>query len=891
MLPSHVFVSLRVMLNFHPFCGTGWQGGTKPPHLDLAGKDERDSTTVEGGSVPAKSIEWSWPRDRRGAMEDAWMPECEDVDVERNGGPTNIRIVKRAPRMGDTERQRKANVRKRSGNALEENLNMGSTTQAFEDAIASDSLAMLQLAYKYCSARLKKKVNCIVQDVNTQSFQNVVDFVRNNNSKKQDDTVVRIGNPLPVGLLVVGGISSIDHAKSFRVLCSLLNTDMCCSANLHGGSLLKSKVWNAQSEAISKTLNSLLKQVSGLETDADDTCALALWHEECGRGRTVVVVIEEVEAADPEVLKELVHVLSDLGSKIPISLLLGLSTLGNHLYDILPSNVVSRTIIQKFETKPSMQQMEALVEQLFLDLDDMLPFCLCPRTISYLDEHFLRRDMSLDAFEKSIHFALVNHFFAKPLCATLPCFEYIADGSSTQPPEVDTGDVEIAGVVKDVNNLPESLLGALRKVSSLSAGSSKDWRKHLRRTIQMSIQSRREWILALHLLHVSAAHVGCTGAGSGFTFRELHRDASDPSYFAKSTDVGNTSSGLQLLAKLRSKIEELPRESVLALVEKWEALLQGKLGLLTDALEELKDVKEELQSSTVSQGSTELPSKDFPDEKSNFLSNSNTQAESEPENPSTSKPTRLSAARRKGALIAHVNALALSQKQNGKGRVDRDITRGIGARLGDLLFDVAAQHATKCPANLPGAELFCLSAFSSLKQAFLEPSPRQALEGVLQNPAQPIPFEKLGGLMQGGSNRHDWHVAYQSLQKFDRVVDMQEWCASFSDGISTEKLQMNGRAESRRDRGVRKQAGDPTPQKAVRLTQQLRQRKAQTSASKTKRFDWSSTDPLVVRFLQAVTELQISGIVRPCKRRQGEYVERLVHDGSVLEVDGIEMDE
>lgn len=846
---------------------------------------------MEGRTVPAKSIEWAWPRDQRGAMEDAWMPEYEDVDVEMRGGPTNIRIVKRAPRMGDTERQRKANVQKRKGNALAENANMGSAIQAFEDGVPSDSLDMLQLAYKYCSARLKKKVNGIVQDVNTQSFQKVVDFVRKNNSKKQDNSLGRIGTPLPVGLLVVGGISSIDHAKSFRVLCSLLNTDMCCSANLHGGSLLKSKVWNAQSEAVSKTLNSLLTQVSGLETDADDTCALAHWHEECGRGRTVVVVVEEVEAADPEVLRELVHVLSDLGSKIPISLLLGLSTLGNHLYDILPSNVVSRTIIQKFETKPSMQQMEALVEQLFLDLDDMLPFSLCPRTISYLDEHFLRRDMSLDAFEKSIHFALVNHFFAEPLCAILPCFEYIAGGIHTMPPEVNTGDNEVAGVLKDVNNLPENLLGRLRKFSSLFAGSSKDWRKHLSHTIQTSIQSRREWVRALRLLNVSAAHVGCTGAGSGFTFRELHRDASNPSYFAKSTDVGDVSSGLHLIAKLKAKIEELPRESVLALVEKWEDLLQGKLGLLADALKELKVVKEELQSPTVSQGTTELPSKDFQDDKSGFLSNSYTQPESDSENKLTSKPTRLSAARRKGALKAHVNALALSQKQNEKGCVDRDITRGVGARLGDLLFDVTVHHATKCPISLPGAELFCLSAFSSLKQSFLEPSPRQALEEVLQNPTQRIAFGKPGGCMQGGSNHHDWYVAYQSLQKFDRVVDMQEWCASFSNGVGIEQLPPTGKAASRKHRNVGKQTTDPRPQKAVRLTQQLRQRKARTSASKTRRFDWSSTDPLVVRFLQSVTELQISGIVRPCKRRQGEYVERLVHNGSVPEVEGIEMED
>uniref|UniRef100_A0A7S3UD27 Origin recognition complex subunit 3 n=1 Tax=Picocystis salinarum TaxID=88271 RepID=A0A7S3UD27_9CHLO len=768
---------------------------------------------------------------------------------------------------------------------------MGSTTQAFGDGVPSDSSDMLQLAYKYCSARLKKKVNGIVQDVNTQSFQNVVDFVRKNNSKKQGNVVGRIGTPLPVGLLVVGGISSIDHAKSFRVLCSLLNTDMCCSANLHGGSLLKSKVWNAHSEAVSKTLNSLLKQVSGLETDADDACALANWHEECGRGRTVAVVVEEVEAADPEVLKELVHVLSDLGSKIPISLLLGLSTLGNHLYDILPSNVVSRTIIQKFETKPSMQQMDALIEHLFLDLHDLLPFSLCPRTISYLDEHFLRRDMSLDAFEKSIHFALVNHFFAEPLCAILPCFEYIADRSHSKPPEVNTGEIESAGVLKDVNKLPENLLERLRKNSSLFVGSSGDWKKHLQLAIQMSIRSRREWVLALRLLNISAAHVGCTGAGSGFTFRELHRDASDPSYFAKSTDYGNMSSGLHLVAKLRSKIEELPRDSVLALVEKWEDLLQGKLGLLADALKELEDVKEELQSPTLSQGTTELPSKDFQDDKSGFLSNSNAQAESDSENKLTSKPTRLSAARRKGALIAHVNALALSQKQNSKGHADRDITRGVGARLGDLLFDVAVHHAAKCPINLPGAELFCLSAFSSLKQSFLEPSPRHALEEVLQNPTQHIPFGKLSSCMQGGSNHHDWYVAYQSLQKFDRVVDMQEWCASFSDGVSIKQLPSTGKADCHKHRNVGKQAADSRPQKAVRLTQQLRQRKSRSSASNTRRFDWSSKDPLVVRFLQSVRELQISGIVRPCKRRQGEYVEHLVHDGSVPEVEGIEMED
>eukprot|EP00963_Diacronema_lutheri_P011582 scaffold1401_cov330-Pavlova_lutheri.AAC.170 len=824
-------------------------------------------------------------------MEDMRLMGHEDDDVETSRGPANIRIVKMAPQVGATDRQRKANVRKERGRKSEEAENGGLAARSVLDWKPSQLSNKLQQSFEYCSARLKQKINSVVQDINTESLGVVVDFVEKNSSKIQEHAVITIGNPLPVGLLIVGGISSIDHAKSFKVLCGLLSSEKCCSASVHGSSLVKSKIWNAQSEAVNRALNSLLKQVSGLDSDADDTTALAHWHRECGEGRTVAVVIEEVEAADPEVLKEFVHVLSDLGSEIPVNLLLGLSTLGNNLYDILPSNVISRTVIRRFETKPSIQQKEIMIEKLFLDPRDLLPFALCPKTTSYLDEHFLRRDMSLDAFERSVHFALVSHFLAEPLCATLPCFEFVSNECESTEADALIERGKGPDVLKDVDGLPESFLEQLSEVFSLCTHTGKSRKHHLQLTMQTTIRSRREWILALRLVNASAAHVGCTGVGSGLTFRELHRDASDPSFFTRSSEIGEISPGLHLIAKVRSRIEDLARETALALVEKWEALLRENPGLLTDVVGELEHVRNELQTpANASETSGKILQEQVCQELGSVPSTA-TPTDFPPEHAVSSKPRRLSAARRKGALVAHVNALAVGRNETDTGQARRDITRGVGARLGDLLYDVAVQHATKCPISLPGAELFCLAASSSLKQSFLEASPRQAMEDVLLNPTKYDTNEKLSDSMQGNGFRNDWSVAYRTLQKFDRILDMQEWCATFVDQIGDKRLPTTSRQGSTK----RQNTGRPTPglgtRKEVRLTQQLRQRKARTASSASTKFDWSSSDPLVVRFLQAAVELQISGIIRPCRRRQGDYVERLVHEGPVPDAEDIDLEE
>nr|POE84913.1 origin of replication complex subunit 3 [Quercus suber] len=158
------------------------------------------------------------------------------------------------------------------------------------------------------------------------------------------------------GLVLTKNMEFVDDLLTFEEVGLCLKSHGCHVANL------SSLDFSAKS-GIGGCLRGLLRQFLMSTLDAADMSILASWYREQENNNSpVVVIIDDMERCCGSVLSEFILMLSEWVVKIPIILLMGVSTTLDAPRNLLPSNVLQQLCPSKFVLGSPAERMDAVVE-------------------------------------------------------------------------------------------------------------------------------------------------------------------------------------------------------------------------------------------------------------------------------------------------------------------------------------------------------------------------------------------------------------------------------------------------------------------------------------------------------------------------------------------------
>ncbi len=408
----------------------------------------------------------------------------------------------------------------------------------------------------------------------------------------------------PAGLVLAGGVNSADGERAFPALAEHLRAGGCYVALLRA---------DAFARGLPEALGAALRGLSGLAAPgAAGSDALAAWYEEeagegggeeeadeaegaegsedegvdaaagggaspppspggtrrrrgerrapavpaaarcaAARRRPLVIIVEGVEGVEPGALADFVTSLSENHSRLPATLVLGLTTTAAALTAALPPALVDRALAcRHFSLATAFARLDTLVREVLLDLNGWPGLLFGAGVVAELWELFLLHYFSPAIVRLGLRAAAVRHFARSPAshlaAALLPPPGALAGG-------VYDGRAAGAALAAAVAALPPAGAAAARAAARAPArgGSAAG---AVAGAVAAAAAAARAWALALHWTVAAGA---AAGLGSGFTYWQLYRDALAPGFAA--------GRGRALLARLERGLRRLDARAAAAL--------------------------------------------------------------------------------------------------------------------------------------------------------------------------------------------------------------------------------------------------------------------------------------------------------------------------------------
>lgn len=127
----------------------------------------------------------------------------------------------------------------------------------------------------------------------------------------------------------------------------------------------------------------------------------------------LVVVIEDFEAFDADVLKELISILSYYQADIPFVLVLGLATSADALHRMLPRSVSGRLATRKFTFHSSSESFEEIFKEVIMRNDMGVQFGY--KTVEWVLDSFYSLHLSIQSLQRELTLATIEHFWRNHL--------------------------------------------------------------------------------------------------------------------------------------------------------------------------------------------------------------------------------------------------------------------------------------------------------------------------------------------------------------------------------------------------------------------------------------------------------------------------------------------
>lgn len=215
-----------------------------------------------------------------------------------------------------------------------------------------------------------------------------------------------LSKQLFTGLVCTKNMEFVDDIPTFKELAQHLKSYGCHVANL-------SSLDFSEKNGISNCLRNLLQQFLTGSLDAADISSLASWYHEQDRYKNpMIVIIEGMERCCESVLSDFITLLSEWTVKLPIILILGVTTIVDALRDILPSSTLQYLSPSKFVLESPTERMDAVIQSVLVKYGTC--FCLGHEVATFLRNYFLREDGTLTSFIRALKMACVQHFIFYP---------------------------------------------------------------------------------------------------------------------------------------------------------------------------------------------------------------------------------------------------------------------------------------------------------------------------------------------------------------------------------------------------------------------------------------------------------------------------------------------
>ncbi|GAA5932684.1 uncharacterized protein JCM15063_002176 [Sporobolomyces koalae] len=150
----------------------------------------------------------------------------------------------------------------------------------------------------------------------------------------------------------------------------------------------------------------------------EDMQNLVAWYESkhgkrgTDQAPSLVVLIEDLEAFDGRTLTQLVTTLSKYTTQLPLVLLVGVATIPDALYNLVPRHTTNLLDVSHFFVDPGIGAFNALVRGLFIDFQP--PLSIGPKAFSDMYRSFEDLHHSIDSTISYIQYLYMNYYLSSP---------------------------------------------------------------------------------------------------------------------------------------------------------------------------------------------------------------------------------------------------------------------------------------------------------------------------------------------------------------------------------------------------------------------------------------------------------------------------------------------
>ncbi|KAI3890364.1 hypothetical protein MKW92_037563 [Papaver armeniacum] len=274
------------------------------------------------------------------------------------------------------------------------------------------------------------------------------------------------------GFVLTKNVEFVDDLLTFKELAMHLK-----SYDSHMVTL-SSMDFTAKS-GIGGCLRSLLRQLIKFTPDAADISILAQWYSEpANNGNPIVVIIDDMERCNGCVLSEFILILREWVIKIPVILIMGVATTIDAPKKLLTSNALQYLSPCKFTLGSPSERMDAIMEAVLVKL--CMGFGIGHKVAVFLRNYFLRQDGTVTSFIRALKIACSKHFSMEPL--SFLCEGFLSEDShsfwmemcESLPEEMKkcAFDLRSCELMDDVTSMStETFVSCLSELKSLR----KDW--------------------------------------------------------------------------------------------------------------------------------------------------------------------------------------------------------------------------------------------------------------------------------------------------------------------------------------------------------------------------------------------------------------------------------
>ncbi|CAN8300172.1 unnamed protein product [Cochlearia groenlandica] len=277
-------------------------------------------------------------------------------------------------------------------------------------------------------SKIEKKIENVLRDSNSKIFSGIHDWimesfetVRSSGSLKLSEAVRSYpvltqasSKQLFTALVLTRNLEMVDDLLTFEELGLYLKSQRCHVAKL------SSMDFSAKS-GVGGCLKGLLRQFVMPTIDVADVTILASWYRENENHKNpVVIIVDDTERCCGSVLSDLILILSECALKVPIYLIMGVSTAHDAPRKILSMNALQRLSASRFTLSSPAERMDAVLEAVFLK--PCSGFTVSHKVALFMRSYFLCQDGTLTSFVRTLKVSCLQHFSVEPLSIMLEHF-------------------------------------------------------------------------------------------------------------------------------------------------------------------------------------------------------------------------------------------------------------------------------------------------------------------------------------------------------------------------------------------------------------------------------------------------------------------------------------